>query len=43
MKFRDIVESYQDQFDRYDELLMEFRGGALLDPERMARIVTMAL
>ena len=42
-KFRDIVESYQDQFDRYDELLMEFRGGALLDPERMARIVTMAL
>lgn len=42
-KFRDIVESYQDQFDKYDELLMEFRGGALLDPERMARIVTMAL
>ena len=42
-KFREIVESYADQNEKYDELLMNFRGGALLDPDRMARIIAMAL
>lgn len=42
-KFREIVESYADQNEKYDELLLEFRGGATLDPERIARIVSMAL
>lgn len=42
-RFKEIVDSYQDQNERYDELLMEFRGGALLDPERIARVISMAL
>ena len=42
-KFKDIVESYADQNEKYDELLMEFRGGASLDPDRIARMITFAL
>ena len=42
-KFKEIVESYADQNEKYDELLLNFRGGALLDPERIARVITMSL
>ena len=38
-KFREIVESYADQNDKYQELIMNFRGGAILDPERIGRII----
>lgn len=42
-KFREIVDSYADQNEKYDELLLEFRGAANLDPERLARIISFAL
>lgn len=41
-KFKDIVESYADQNDKYDELLLAFRGSATLDIERMGRLMSLA-
>lgn len=42
-KFKEIVESYADQNDHYAELLKEFRGGALLDKERILKLVRIML
>jgi hypothetical protein len=42
-KLKDIVESYSDQNDKYDELLVKFRGGAQLDVERIGRVISYAL
>lgn len=42
-RFKEIVDGYSDQNEKYDELLLEFRGGASIDPDRLARIITMGL
>lgn len=38
-KFREIVDSYADQEDKYKEALLNFRGSAILDVERLGRII----
>lgn len=38
--FKQLVESYADQADKYKEHLVEFAGVGLMDPDRINRIVT---
>lgn len=43
-KFKDIVESYsENNSDKYQEKLMNFRGGATLDPANMQKILYMMM
>lgn len=43
-RMRDIVDSYSDQFDVYEDLLQKFRGGAtVLDPKSKMRYFLNAL
>lgn len=42
-KFKEIVESYADQNDKYAELLLAFRGASTLDPERLGRLLSYSL
>ena len=37
--FKEHVESYRDQEEKYDELLTEFLGASILDPSRLNKII----
>lgn len=40
--FREIIERYEGENDRYDELLLEARGGMTLDPDTTVDIIKMS-
>lgn len=43
-KFRDIIESYsENNTEKYNEKLMNFRGGSTLDPKNMQKMLYMML
>ena len=42
-KMRELVESYADQNEKYEELLKELRGSTLLDRKRLMRVISMML
>jgi hypothetical protein len=41
--FREIVETYSGEWERYDELLKKFRGSSSLDTETIVDIIKLAL
>lgn len=38
--FKQIVESYADQYDRYEELIKQFNSISVLEPERIRTLIT---
>lgn len=41
--FKNIVEKYEDQFERYKELVVKFNSISVLEPERLKKLITYML
>ncbi len=41
--FKTIVEKYEDQFEKYRELLVKFNSISVLEPERLKKLITYML